>query len=69
MLDLYRKEEDLQEATNKRRVKRQDKNVHSYLKIMESGELHPDTQTVLDVQRGALSEESVQYKKYLIKRL
>ena len=43
MLDLYKKAEDLQEATNKRRVQRQDKKVHAYLKIMESGEIHPDS--------------------------
>ena len=43
MLDLYRKAEDFQESTSRRRVQRQDKSVHSYLKIMESGEIHPDT--------------------------
>ena len=69
MLDLYRKTEDFQESTSKRRIKNQEKKVHSYLKVMESGELHPDTQTIMDVQRGALAEDSLKMKKYLMKRL
>ena len=69
MLDLYRKADDFREATSKRQVQRLDKKVHTYLKVMESGALHPDTKTVADVQRGAQDEDSLAYKKYLIKRL
>ena len=43
MLDNYRKAEEFSRATTDRQITRNDRKVHEYLKIMESGESHPDT--------------------------
>ena len=46
MLDNYRTAEDFKRATTDKKIIRNDTQVHEYLKIMESGESHPDTETI-----------------------
>ena len=46
MLDNYRTAEDFQRSTSDKKIIRNDTQVHEYLKIMESGESHPDTETI-----------------------
>ena len=69
MLDNYRVAEDFQRSTTDKRIVRNDTQVHEYLKIMESGESHPDTETIKKLNQGILDKESEQVKDYLIRKL
>ena len=46
ILDNYRAAEEFQRSTTNKQIERNDTKVHEYLKIMESGESHPDTETI-----------------------
>ena len=46
MLDNYRAAEDFERSTTKKHIERNDTKVHQYLKAMESGADHPDTETL-----------------------
>ena len=69
MLDNYRVAEDFERSTTDKKIIRGDTQVHEYLKIMESGESHPDTETIRQLNQGILDKESKQVKEYLIKKL
>lgn len=69
MLDNYRRTEDFARSTTDRQILRHDTKVHEYLKIMESGESHPDAETLRQLQEGIIKKDDAKVKNYLIKRL
>lgn len=69
MLDLYRTTEDFKVSTSDRQIEREDLTVHAYLKQMEMGRDHPDSQTLQALQRGELKKDDEVVRNYLIKRL
>ena len=46
ILDTYRAAEEFQRATTDKQIKRHDTKVHEYLKVLESGDSHPDSETI-----------------------
>jgi hypothetical protein len=50
-------------------IRRNDTKVHHYLKVMETSESHPDTQTLKELHDGEITKDNEQVKRYLCKRL
>lgn len=57
MLDLYKTTEHFRMATTERMIAKNDKKVHHYLKVMETGDMDPDAETLRLLHEGALSSK------------
>ena len=69
LLDMYRTTEDFKAVSTDRQIERKDKLVHHYLKVMESGDAHPDTKTLQELRDGDIEETNEAVERYLCKRL
>ena len=69
MLEHYRLAEDFSEATTDKQIYREDKKVHHYLKVMESGEKHADAQMLKELHEGTVKQDDEKLRKYLVSRL
>ena len=58
MLDSYRAIEDFERSTTKKNIERNDIQVHKFLKAMESGPDHPDTETLQKLQEGIIEKDN-----------
>ena len=54
--------------TTKKQIRRHDKKVHAYLKVLEQGEDHKDAKLLQQVNEGVLPLDDIDVKKYITKR-
>ena len=69
MLDIYRNAEAVKLNATPKKAKLYDNQVLSFLKQMEKGEKHPDTQMLSKVHSGELKDNSKEMHDYLVRRL
>ncbi|CDW91766.1 UNKNOWN [Stylonychia lemnae] len=68
MWTQYVRNSNFQRYTNDNEVRREQENVHAFLKKMEVGEDHEDAQTVAKVATGQMDKDDIKMRNYLIKR-